>query len=57
MYGAHYLEKFYPIGGDAKQIEEEKDEDYHMKSLLSIVADSASVDVWILDNSDIGYLS
>ena len=45
------------LGGIAKVYDEEKDEEYHMKSLLSIVADSAQVEVWTLDTSDIGYLS
>lgn len=28
-----------------------------MKSLLSIVADSANVDVWIIDKTDLNYLT
>lgn len=57
LYGANSLEKYYPVGCDVKAIEDEKDEEYHMKSLLSVTADSATVDVWVLDHSDIGYLS
>ena len=51
------MDRYYPLGCDRNLIDEEKDEDYHMKSLLSIVADSAQVEAWVLDTTDIGYLS
>lgn len=28
-----------------------------MKSLLSVIADSATVEAWVIDNSDMSYLS
>ena len=56
-FGHKVMERFYPLGCDRELIDDEKEEDYHTKSLLSIIADSAKVEVWILDTSDIGYLS
>jgi hypothetical protein len=43
------MDRYYPIGCNREDIDKENEEFYHMKSLLSIVADSAKVDVWIIE--------
>jgi len=43
------MDRYYPIGCNKEEIDNESEEFYHMKSLLSIVADSAKVDVWIIE--------
>ena len=34
----------------------ETEDQYHLKSLLSVIADSGQVEVYILDKNDIGYI-
>jgi hypothetical protein len=48
-FGHNALDRYYPIGCDKKKIDEMSDEEYNMRSLLSVVADTAKVEVWILD--------
>ena len=55
-FGESSLERYYPIGCSRKQIDKESDESYNFKSLLSVVADSAKCEVWIIDKQDMGYL-
>jgi len=50
------LERFYPPGVSQEYKNKETDENYHMKSHLSIVADSAKVHVWIIRKQDMAYL-
>lgn len=54
--GAASLERYYPLGSSRKKIDKESDEHYQMKSLLSVVAESAKVEVWIIDKQDMGFL-
>lgn len=55
-FGNASLERYYPLGCNKKAIDKESDEDYHYKSLLSVIADSAKCEVWIIDKNDMGYL-
>lgn len=58
-FGATALNKYYPFGisdEERKAIQDEPDAIYHTKSLLSVVADSAHVEAWVLDKSDMAYL-
>ena len=59
-YGRDALKKHYPFGCSGKQrqkISWETNEYYWMKSLLSVQADSAKVDVWIINKNHMGYLT
>jgi len=55
--GLNALDRYYPVGCDKAVVDAEDDDVYHTKSLLSIVADSSTVDVWILENADMNYLT
>lgn len=50
------LSRYYPPGVPPEIIDAESDEQYHLKSNLSVVANSAKVKVWILDKQDMNYL-
>lgn len=54
--GPSSLERYYPLHQSRKRPDQETDENYHMKSLLSVVADSAKVEVWIIDKQDMSFL-
>ena len=55
-FGNDVMDKYFPIGCNRQAIEDEPEYDYHMKSLLSVVADTAKVEVWIIDRADMTYL-
>lgn len=56
LYGNQSLEIYYPPGA-RKQDLDEKGEEYHqMKSLLSVIADSSKVEVWVIDKKMMAYL-
>lgn len=57
FFGQRCLERHYPVGCNRDAINAEDFETYHTKSLLSIVADSHQVQVWVLDNADMNYLT
>lgn len=48
LYGDRILDRYYPPGVTQEFKNKEKDENYHLKSHLSVVADSAKVHVWII---------
>ena len=50
-------ERYIPVGADPKDYENETDEQYHMKALLSVIVDSNEVDVWVIDRHDLIYLN
>lgn len=57
--GGQERERFVPAGSTQAQREaimSETNEHYKMKSLLSVQADSAKVEVWIIDKNDMGYI-
>ena len=57
--GGQERERFVPGGCSQAQrdaIMSETNEHYKMKSLLSVQADSAKVDVWVIDKNDMGYI-
>jgi hypothetical protein len=56
FYGDTFMQKYIPKGANADAIKKEPDEFYHTKSLLSVVANSAKVTVWLIDNIDMNYL-
>lgn len=56
FYGDTYLQKYMPLSGDREAIKKETDEYYHTKSLLSVVANSSKVVVWLIDKVDMNYL-
>lgn len=49
-------ERYYPPGVPHEIIDAEADEHYHLKSMLSVVSNSARVKVWTLNKSDMNYL-
>ena len=55
-FGESSIEKYYPEGVPKEVVDSETDEHYHTKSLLSIVANSARVQVWTIDKVDMNYL-
>ena len=55
-FGEQAMQKYYPKGIPAEVIDAELDEHYYLKSNLSVVANSARVQVWILDKVDMNYL-
>jgi hypothetical protein len=56
MFGESQLHRYYPKGVSKASVDAESDEKYHTKSLLSVVANSAKVKVWIIDKQDMNYL-
>lgn len=56
MFGESQLHRYYPKGVPKASVDAESDEKYHTKSLLSVVANSAKVKVWIVDKQDMNYL-
>ena len=55
-FGNAAVERYYPAGCNRAAIDAEPDLDYHTKSLLSVVADTAKVEAWVIDKSDMAYL-
>jgi len=55
-FGPNALDKYYPLGCNRQKIRDEPESDYHMKSLLSVIADTAKVEIWILDKENMNYL-
>ena len=55
-FGESSMERYYPRGVCPDLIKKESEEQYHTKSLLSVVANSAKVKVWIIDKQDMNYL-
>ena len=54
--GEEALKRVYPKYIPQSAQEAESDEDYQLKSLLSIIADSGVVEVYILDKTDMSYI-
>jgi len=55
-FGVESLQRYYPKGISQQKIDNEPEEKYQMKSLLSVIADSGVVEIYILDKSDMAYL-
>ena len=59
LLGPTALDKYYPPNcsdNERNAVKREPAEKYHKKSLLSIIADSAQVQVFIIDKTDMSYL-
>ena len=56
-FGARAMDRYYPAGCDRAVVNEDDEETYHLKSLLSIIADSHYVQVFLLENSDMHHLT
>ena len=58
VFGDSWFDRYYPPGQPQAhaKIDEMTDEQYHLRSLLSVVADSAKVECWIIRRQDMGYL-
>ena len=56
FFGEAEMRRHYPRSVPLEVQERESDERYHLKSLLSVIADSGSVEVFVLDKQDMGYL-
>lgn len=54
-FGNEELERYYPKNTPT-QITQETYEQYHLKSLLSIIADSGQVEVYLLDKNDMSFI-
>lgn len=54
--GNEAVSRIYPKYIPQTEQEKESEEHYHLKSLLSVIADSGVVELYILDKSDMGYL-
>ena len=57
LYGSDAVRKHYPVGCNKTKIDKEPLEDYLTKSLLTVVADSATVEVWLISATDLNYIS
>jgi hypothetical protein len=56
VFGEQSMERYYPLGQEKRLVDKEPEEQYFLKSLLSVVADSHKVEVWILDRTHMDYL-
>lgn len=56
LFGDQSLEIFYPPGANRKNYDEKGEEYHQMKSLLSVIADSSKVEVWVIDKKLMAYL-
>lgn len=55
-FGKDALNRYYPKGISPRIIDSEPEEKYQMKSMLSVIADSGTVELYILDKSDMGLI-
>ena len=56
LWGDRAFDRYYPPGVAHSEIDKISDELYHMRSLLSVVADSSKVECWIIRRQDMAYL-
>ena len=54
--GSDYIARIYPKHISKEVQDSESEERYQLKSLLSVIADSGVVELYILDKQDMGYL-
>lgn len=56
MLGERAFDRYYPPHVSHKEVDKIPEELYHMRSLLSVVADSSKVVCWIIRRQDMAYL-
>lgn len=56
FFGEDAIKRVYPKNFSSESAETETEEEYQLKSLLSVIADSSTVELYILDKQDMSYI-